>query len=62
MSRQRIYRFVKNRYEIVRMPYALNESAGGSGICLRFSILENAVPIVRESWVPEQVIQSRTIQ
>lgn len=52
------YLFVKNRYEIIRMLYALSEPAEASGICLQFSIPENAVPIVQESWDPEQVIQS----
>ena len=37
---------------------ALSEPAQTSGICLQFSIPENAVPIVQESWDPEQLIQS----
>lgn len=52
------YLFIKNRYEIVRMLYSLNESAEDFGICIRFSIPESAVPIVQESWDPDQVIES----
>ena len=52
------YLFVKNRYEIIRMLYTLNEYAEASGICIQFSIPESAVPIVQESWNPDQVIAS----
>ena len=52
------YLFIKNRYEIVRMLYTLNESAEDSGIGIPFSIPESAVPIVQESWDPDQVIES----
>lgn len=52
------YLFVKNRYEIIRMLYTLNESAEDSGVCIQFSIPESAVPIVQESWDPDQVIES----
>lgn len=52
------YLFVKNRYEIIRMLYTLNESAEDSGVCIQFSIPESAVPIVQESWDPAQVIES----